>query len=118
MYRLLSRQKKAINKLIKYKVGALFMEAGTGKTLSALHLVKAVSEVDYVLWLTPFQTKQNLRDELNKFGGLDCDIVGIETLSSSDRTYFDLIEKIESSKCTFIICDESLKIKNWGAIRT
>jgi len=114
---LLHQQTKAIDKLHRLKVGALFMEPGTGKTRTAYELVKSVKS-DYILWLTPFQTKQNLLDEINKCGGLDVlEIVGIETLSSSDKTYLDLHNKVNSRK-TFLIVDESLKIKNWEANRT
>jgi SNF2 family DNA or RNA helicase len=114
---LLDQQTKAIDKLHRLKVGALFMEPGTGKTRTAYELVKSVKS-DFILWLTPFQTKQNLLDEINKCGGLDMlEIVGIETLSSSSRVYLELIAKLQSRK-TFLIVDESLKIKNWEAIRT
>jgi len=115
--KLLEQQIKAIEKLRRLKVGALFMEPGTGKTRAAYELIKSV-KVDLIVWLTPFQTKQNLFDEINKCGGFDnLEIVGIETLSSSSRVYLDLILKLNSQK-TFLIVDESLKIKNWEAIRT
>lgn len=114
---LLDNQIKANDKLKTKKVGALFMEAGTGKTRAAMELIKTI-ESDYILWLTPFQTKQNLRDEINVHGGLECDIIGIETLSSSDRCYLELRLKIQQSNTPVIVCDESLKIKNFDAIRT
>lgn len=115
---LLDSQVEAIRKLIKFKVGALFMQAGTGKTQAAYELIKSVGRLDYILWLTPFRTKESLRHELNKCGGLDCDIVGIETLSNSDRAYFKLYDRLEKTKNSFVVCDESLKIKNWEAKRT
>lgn len=119
MEALFDDQREAIEKLRKYKVGALFMEPGTGKTRTAYELVKSVPGINYVLWLTPFQIKSNLADEINKCGGFDCDleIVGIESLSSSDRIYISLIEKLKSRQ-SFVVCDESLKIKNWEAKRT
>ncbi len=114
---LLNQQTQAIEKLHRLKVGALFMEPGTGKTRTAYELVKSVKS-DFILWLTPFQTKQNLQDEINKCGGFsNVHIVGIETLSSSDRVYLELFNKVNSSN-TFLVVDESLKIKNWEAIRT
>jgi SNF2 family DNA or RNA helicase len=118
MQNLLDNQAYAIEKLKKFKVGALFMEAGTGKTRAAYELVKSVSDCDYVLWLTPFRTKQNLRIELDKWAAYDIHIEGIESLSSSDKLMLTLIKKLESSKNPFIIVDESLKIKNWSAKRT
>lgn len=119
MFELLKDQSKAISKLSKFKVGALFMEPGTGKTLTAYNLVKSVPGITYLLWLTPFQTKNNLSVEIEKYGGFDCklDIIGIETLSSSDRVYLELRKKVEENR-TFIVCDESLKIKNMEAKRT
>lgn len=118
MKALLDNQQNAISKLQHLKVGALFMEPGTGKTRSAYELIKSIPGNPYILWLTPFQTKQNLRDELSKWGGLDCEIVGIETISSSDRTYLQLYRKLEVAWNSVVIVDESLKIKNWDAKRT
>lgn len=117
MTRLLDQQLTAYEKLHRLKVGALFMEAGTGKTLAAKKLVES-ARPDYTLWLTPFQTKANLRAELDKWGGLDCDIVGVESLSNSDRLYLQLRRKLEQAKNAFIVADESLKIKNSDAKRT
>ena len=93
------------------------MEAGTGKTRAALELVRSTT-ADYILWITPFQTKQNLRDEINKWGGLSCDIVGVESISQSDRIYLEFHKKCRQAKNAFIIMDESLKIKNVAAKRT
>jgi len=118
MKALLDNQQNAISKLQHLKVGALFMEPGTGKTRSAYELIKSIPGNPYILWLTPFQTKLNLRDELSKWGGLDCEIVGIETISSSDRTYLQLYRKLEVAWNSVVIVDESLKIKNWDAKRT
>ena len=119
MQALLDNQTNAISKLQECKVGALFMEPGTGKTRSAIELIKSVPDAQYVLWLTPFRTKDNLQAEIDKWGGLEhVQIVGIETISSSDRTYLQIFRKLEVSWCSFIIVDESLKIKNFDAKRT
>lgn len=117
MKTLLNNQINAFAKLKKLRAGALFMEAGTGKTRAAMELVKHDAP-DYCLWLTPYQTKGNLLAEQTKWGGIECDIIGIESLSSSDRLYLDLYNKIGSAKRPFIVVDESLKIKNHNAIRT
>jgi SNF2 family DNA or RNA helicase len=117
MQTFLDSQIKAIDKLNAVKCGALFMEAGTGKTRSALELIKNTN-TDYVLWFTPFQTKENLLAEINKWGGLDCDIVGIESIQNSDRIYLEYSQKCELAKNAFIVVDESLKIKNADANRT
>jgi len=93
------------------------MEAGTGKTRAALELIRS-TPADYVLWLTPFQTKENLQAELDKWGGLACRIEGIESLSNSDRIYMELISDLDESSCALVVVDESLKIKNSSATRT
>ena len=112
-------QKKAVAKLEKLRVGALFMEPGTGKTRTALELIKS-SKADFVLFLVPFQTKQNLLKEITKWGGLDqpYEIAGIQSISASNRLYSHLVNKLMHSKKPFIIVDESLLIKNIAAIRT
>lgn len=111
------KQLSAIEKLNKFKVGALFMEPGTGKTLAAYELIKSVQCISNIVWLTPFQTKENLKKEIDKCGGFEnLTIIGVETLSSSDAKYIELIAIINEN--TFLIVDESLKIKNWTAKRT
>lgn len=112
-------QKSAIEKLNALKIGALFMECGTGKTQTATALVNSVKGIDYLLWICPCQTKENLRREL-ELCGLDYepDIVGVESIAQSERIYNEVLKKIQASKHPFIVCDESLKIKNINAKRT
>lgn len=111
-------QKKAIDKLEKLRVGALFMEPGTGKTLTALNII-STADTDWVLFIVPFQTKQNLQDELDKWGfDMPYRIEGVETLSNSDRVYLELLDELNKYKKPFIVVDESLKIKNASAKRT
>ena len=120
MKNLSDKQTKAVKKLKKYKVGALFMEPGTGKSRVAYELIRSVSQIDYILWLTPFQTKQNLLLELLKINAdvTKIEIEGIESLSNSDNLYLKLYNKLLTSKRPFIVVDESLKIKNHDAKRT
>lgn len=111
-------QKSAVAKLEKLKVGALFMEPGTGKTLTAIQLVNS-SQADFVLWIVPFQTKNNLKDELTKWKfNKPHEIVGVESIGASDRIYLELYNKLDQYQKVFIVVDESLKIKNSYAIRT
>lgn len=123
---LLNDQKKAETKLLPRKVGALFMEAGTGKSRVAIDLVNSVSDVDLVAWIGPLNTIKpkdglpSIIDEVNKWGGFIAPVlyIGIESLQSSDRIYLNLRERIAKSCNPFIVVDESLKIKNAEAKRT
>jgi len=88
--KLLDYQENAVEKLKKVKVGALFMEQGTGKTITALELCRLrleAGKVTHILWLCPCSTKQNLKDELIKQSPREMlekiTICGIETLSRS-----------------------------------
>lgn len=94
------------------------MEPGTGKTLTALKLIES-SKADWVLFMVPFQTKQNLQDELDKWSfKMPYRIEGVESLSNSDRLYLELMAEIKKHKRVFMVVDESLKIKNQSAKRT
>ncbi len=116
--KLLDSQQAAIDRLARLKVGANFAEPGTGKTRSTIELIKS-SPCDLVVWFTPFQTKENLSAEIERWGsvGREVKVVGTESISSSDRLYLELLRLI-GSRSTFLVIDESLKIKNWDAIRT
>ena len=109
-------QHQAIEKFKRLKVGALFMEQGTGKTRVALELIKG-TDSELVIFFCPFSTKKNLEAEICKWGiEKDYRIVGYETISSSDVTYLNLLD-IVSSKKTFIVADESIFIKNESSKR-
>ena len=118
-------QKEAIEKLSKYKVGALFMEQGTGKTRTAIELVNSTN-CDYVLYIAPYRVinpdgdVSSVIDEVNKWGGFNApvDYLGVESLSNSDRIYLENLSRIKDYKNTFIVVDESIKIKNLDSIRT
>lgn len=112
-------QQLAFDKLSKLKVGALFMEMGTGKTKVALDLINSKSnKIDYILWICPFSIKNEIIKERDKwYPAMKIDVVGCETIGSSDRTYLEILKKVTTSK-TFIVVDESLKIKNINANRT
>ena len=115
----MNNQELAFEKLSKLKVGALFMEMGTGKTKVALDLIASKKDkVDYILWICPFSIKSEIEQERQKWHPeLDIEIVGFETISQSDKKYLELLYKVTSKK-TFIVADESLKIKNGEAKRT
>lgn len=117
---LLPHQIPAVDKLSKLKVGALYMEMGTGKTKTALELIAlriAAGKVDKVLWLCPYSVKATIKAEINKHAeNAAVRIEGIESLSSSTKLNCELLEYVQESR-TFLIVDESNLIKNHRAQR-
>ena len=110
---LLTRQKDCIQHLLKWKVGAVFMDAGTGKTRAAMEIVNT-SPCENVIWIAPLRTLDNLKAEIAKWGGLKgtVDFFGVESIGQSDRIYLLVYNLLSSGKSTFIVMDEILKIKN------
>lgn len=116
MNELMTDQSNAIEHLKRWRVGALFMEPGTGKTRVAVELVKHIKPSS-VLWVGPLRTLGSVRADIDKWGGIDnLTMVGVESISASDRIYLEA----RSIACNGAMCvvDESLKIKNSGAKRT
>ena len=113
------QQSAAIAHLLEWKVGALFMEAGTGKTRVALQLANSTPCTD-LFWVAPLRTLENARKEIEKRGGAAMPVhyYGVESISGSDRIYTELHDEVERSECPFVVVDESLKIKNAEAKRT
>ena len=117
---LTSQQEEARRHLLEWKVGALFMEAGTGKTRVAVELVNLVPACDVVVYICPLRTIDNVKEEIKKWGGFACQNVvfyGIESISMSDRIYLELLSLIQKYSRPFVVVDESLKIKNAEAKR-
>lgn len=109
-------QETAFEKLKRLKVGALFMEMGTGKTRIAIELVDNAC-VDLLIYVTPFSTLNNIKSEFEKWQiKTPFILVGYESISQSDRIYLNLLNEIKEKKC-FIIADESIFIKNEEAKR-
>lgn len=117
----LQHQTDAKRHLADWKVGALFMEAGTGKTKVAVDIVNA-SPCDFVLWCGPLQTirQRHVTAEVENQGGFKMPVryVGVESISASDRIYLETLEELEKYDKPFVVVDESLKIKNAEAKRT
>ncbi len=122
---LLPQQAEAKNKLQSRKVGAFFMEAGTGKTRPVVELTERLNP-DYVLYVAPLRTIktedviESVVYQVNLWGGFGCehDFVGVESIGMSDRVYLESYDKLSKSKRPVLIVDESLKIKNADAKRT
>ena len=114
-----TQQHTAIAHLREWKVGALFMEPGTGKTRVAMTLVNS-SDCSDVFWVGPLRTLDNAKTEAAKWGGftMTAHYYGVESLSGSDRIYMQLVNEVEQSREPFVVIDESLKIKNATAKRT
>lgn len=114
-----SDQNEALAHLAEWRVGALFMEAGTGKTRVAVDIVSA-SRCSSLEWIGPLRTLDAVREEIWKWGGVPvpAHFTGIESIQQSDRIYTEVLSRIESSSDVFVVMDESLKIKNCEAKRT
>lgn len=120
---LLPHQAAAVGKLRRLKVGALYMEQGTGKTRTALELAKIrldAGKINAVLWLCPCSAKRNLALDIRKHADLETGVIticGLETLSGSQRAAAALLELVKARK-VMIIVDESALVKNSRAIRS
>lgn len=119
---LFPHQREAYNKLRKIKIGALYMEQGTGKTRTALEIIVEKfnkGKVNHILWLCPCNAMKNIEKEMLKhLGSLEnITIHGIETLSSSIRANVNL-RRLVSSKKNYLVVDESNLVKNHKAKRT
>jgi len=119
MNQLTKQQQAAIQHLHEWRVGALFMEPGTGKTRAAMTLANSTPATD-LFWVGPLRTLDAIKVEAEKWGGfaMKAHYYGVESLSGSDRIYFELLSEVESSQVPMVIVDESLKIKNAQAKRT
>ena len=120
---LLDYQEKGVEKLSKVKVGALYMEMGTGKTLTALELIKRRIDkwkVNHMLWLCPCTVIPDLKLHLREDANISQELLticGIETLSSSIKTFYKLMDLVMTKEC-YLIVDESNLVKNPFAIRS
>lgn len=134
---LFEHQQPAVAKMIRSRIGALFMEMGTGKTRTAIELAYLrQSNIDKVVWFCPVSCKETIRHEIGKHtNSSEGDIcvfndrtrqgaipqafwyvIGIESISSSNRVVLAANELITES--TFVILDESTYIKNDRSRRT
>lgn len=106
-----SNQLEAFEKFRKLKVGALFMQMGTGKTKVAIELVD-YNKCDLLVYVAPFSTLKNIENEFNKWNlQTPYKLIGYETIQASDRKYLELLNEFENKK-VFIVADESIFIKN------
>lgn len=129
-------QQPAVDKLIKSKVGALFMDMGLGKTRIVIEMAHMrQNRISNVVWFTLVNLKETVRQEILKHtDATDADIcvfddktkqpvrnafwyvVGIESMSSSNRVTLAANSIINAS--TFMVVDESTYIKGHHSRRT
>ena len=106
-----NNQIQAFEKFKKLKVGALFMQMGTGKTRVAIELID-YNKCDLLVYIAPFSTLKNIEEEFIKWNlSTPYILIGYETIQASDKKYLDLLNEIDNKK-VFIIADESIFIKN------
>ncbi len=134
---LYSHQAAAAQKVSPVRVGALFMEPGTGKTRVATELAcLRQTVIDHVAYFCPVSLKETVRQEILKHTDLPDSainvfdertaigrlpvarwhIIGTESMSSSNRVTLAVNDLITPN--TMVIVDESDKIKSHNAIRT
>lgn len=119
MTTLTQQQQAAIQHLNEWRVGALFMEPGTGKTRAAMTLANS-TPATWLLWVGPLRTLSSIKAEAEKWGGFKMPVsyYGVESIGQSDRIYLEALNLVEKAEIPMIIIDESLKIKNAEAKRT
>lgn len=105
-------QMNAVEKLNKVKVGALFMDMGTGKTLCAFSLFdqrKKLNKVNKMVVLLPKSTEKNFIKEVEKHTDFminkDIYTFGLESISQSDAIYLKASRIVDEK--TFLVIDES-----------
>ena len=134
---LLPHQIQAVQKVLPTRIGALFMDMGTGKSRTAFELVaRRLDRIDKVVYFCPVSLKETVRREILKHTDCaDADIyvfddrtnegrlpkalwyiVGIESMSASVRIVLAAVKLITSR--TFVILDESSYIKGAYSMRT
>lgn len=134
---LLPHQQEAVAKLLPARVGALFMDMGTGKSRTAIELARLrASKIDRVLWFCPVSLKETIRRQISlhtdcavtdvhvftdKTNQRHCPsafwyIIGLESMSSSPRVV-STARQLIGDRC-MVIVDESSYIKGHRAKRT
>jgi SNF2 family DNA or RNA helicase len=136
---LMPHQMRAVEKVLPARVGALFMEMGTGKSRTAIELVLRRAELGRVsnaVWFCPVSLRDTVRQEIVKHTCCrardidvfddntaddnlpDCfwHVVGIESMSQSGR--LKMAAAALMKRATFAIVDESSYIKGHRSART
>jgi SNF2 family DNA or RNA helicase len=136
MFPLMDHQRRAVEKLSRIKVGALFMDMRTGKSRTAMELAVPrlmTGRAKRVVWFCPTDSMETIAEEVEKhLPGSSVHvmgdktkpgtipeatwyIVGLEGLSSSLRI-FQVCRELTNG--AFVIVDEAGMCANHRAIRT
>ena len=134
---LMPQQVAAVDKMAPTRIGALFMEMGTGKSLTAIALARLrLEKIDKAVWFCPVSLKPTVRHEILKHTDCTDDdvcvfddkvsaktlprcrwyVVGIESMSASVRVV-SAVNRLITER-TMVIVDESSYIKGHNAART
>ena len=135
---LMPHQETAVAKLLRSRVGAMFMEMGTGKSRTLLELARIRSgKWDRLVWFCPVSLKETVRREVLKHTDMDDSdvyvfsdktserrmpldatiyVVGIESMAASSRVVLAVNKLVTAN--TFVAVDESSYIKGHRALRT
>ena len=134
---LMPHQEPAVAKLLPSKVGALFMDMGTGKSRTLIELARIRQDKwDRLFWFSPCALRDNVREQIHIHTDLSAHdvaigdgrsldrglpdarvhIVGIETMSASDRAVLAYNAYVTPN--SFVAVDESSYIKGDRAKRT
>ncbi len=134
---ILPHQQAAIDKLLHSRVGALYMDMGTGKSRIVIELARIRQEkIDKVIWFTLVSLKETVQYEILKHTKRSDDeiylfdhktkddnipeaswyIIGLESLGSSTRVALAANSLV--TRRSMVIVDESSHIKGYRAKRT
>ena len=135
---LMPHQEPAVAKLLPSRVGAMFMDMGTGKSRTLIELARIRQEKwDRLFWFCPVSLKETVRHELLKHTNLTDDaihvwddktsernshsdkrfhVIGIETMSASNRAVLAYNSLVTDR--SFVVVDESSYIKGHRSKRT
>lgn len=133
---LLPHQEDAVAKLLPPRVGALYMDMGTGKSRTLIELARLrAGKFDRLFWITPCTLRDNVVTQLLEHTDIarerialwdartlrrqpdaDIHVIGVETLGSSDRAVLWLASLVTDR--SFVAVDESTVIKGDRAKRT
>src|SRR5690606_2158590 len=80
-------QQEAVAKLLPSRVGALFMDMGTGKTRTAIEFVRIrQNKIDRVVWFCPVSLKETIRAEIIKHTTCPVNAVYVFDDRTNERT--------------------------------